>query len=250
MAGHSQFKNIMYRKGAQDAKRARMFAKIAREIIVSAKMGADPSANPRLRAAILWAREENMPKDNIDRAIKRAIGGEDTAHYEEVRYEGYGPGGTAVIVESLTDNRNRTASEIRSAFSKNGGNLGETGSVSFLFDRIGLIRLPKSVGTYDMVFEKALDSGAENIEESEDTYDIVTSLEDFGTVRDGIMSTFPNVQESKIIWRPLNEVSCNEDDARKVLKLIEILEDNDDVQHVYSNFDISEEVLNKLAEKL
>lgn len=247
MAGHSQFKNIMYRKGAQDAKRARTFAKISREIIVATKISPDPASNPRLRAAIMWAREENMPKDNIDRAMKRAIGGEDTANYEEVRYEGYGPGGTALIVESLTDNRNRTASEVRSAFSKNGGNLGETGSVSFMFDRIGFIRLPQSVGTFDDVFEKALEAGADNIEEAEDGYVVSTSLESFGSVRDGLMESFPDIQEAKIIWRPENLISCDEEAARKILKLIDVLEDNDDVQNVYSNCDISEDLLAKIA---
>lgn len=247
MAGHSQFKNIMYRKGAQDAKRARTFAKISREIIVAAKVSPDPASNPRLRSAILWAREENMPKDNIDRAMKRAIGGEDTANYEEVRYEGYGPGGTALIVESLTDNRNRTASEVRSAFTKNGGNLGETGSVSFMFDHVGMIRVPASAGTFDDVFEKALEAGADNIEESEDSYDILTTMENFGAVRDAIMASFPTIQESKIIWKPTNLVACDEEAARKLLKLIDVLEDNDDVQSVYSNFDISEEILSKLA---
>lgn len=247
MAGHSQFKNIMYRKGAQDAKRARTFAKIAREIIVSAKMGPDPSSNPRLRAAMALARASNMPKDNVDRAMKKALGGEDTANYEEVRYEGYGPGGTALIVESLTDNRNRTASEVRSAFTKSGGNLGESGSVSFMFDHIGLVKLPKSVGSFEDIFEKAVEAGADNLEEEEDCYEVITSLDDFGGVRDTLMSSYPDILESKIIWRPTNLVVCDEEAATKILKLIDVLEDNDDVQNVYSNFDISEEILAKLA---
>lgn len=247
MAGHSQFKNIMYRKGAQDAKRARTFAKISREIIVAAKIGPDPAANPRLRAAIMWAREENMPKDNIDRAMKRAAGGEDTTNYEEVRYEGYGPGGTALIVESLTDNRNRTASEVRSAFTKNGGNLGETGSVSFMFERVGILRFPRSIGPFDDVFEKALEAGADNIEETEEGYIIVTSLENFGAVRDELTESLTDIQEAKIVWRPGNLVACDEEAARKILKLIDVLEDNDDVQNVYSNCDISEDVLSKIA---
>jgi YebC/PmpR family DNA-binding regulatory protein len=247
MAGHSQFKNIMYRKGAQDAKRARTFAKIAREILVSAKMSPDPSSNPRLRTALALARASNMPKDNIDRAMKKALGGEDTSNYEEVRYEGYGPGGTAVIVESLTDNRNRTASEVRSAFTKSGGNLGESGSVSFMFDRIGLIKLPKSVGSFDDIFEKAVEAGADNLEEEEDCYEVITSLDGFGDVRDALMSTYPDILESKIIWRPTNLVACDEEAATKILKLIDVLEDNDDVQNVYSNFDVSDEILAKLA---
>lgn len=247
MAGHSQFKNIMYRKGAQDAKRARTFAKITREIIVSAKIGPDPSSNPRLRAAMALARANNMPKDNIDRALKKALGGEDTANYEEVRYEGYGPGGTALIVESLTDNRNRTASEVRSAFSKNGGNMGESGSVSFMFEHIGLIKLPKTAGSFDDLFEKVVDAGADNLEEMEDSFEITTSLDAFGSVRDAIMAEYPDVLESKIIWRPSNLVACDEDAASKLLKLIDVLEDNDDVQNVYSNFDISEEILAKIA---
>ena len=247
MAGHSQFKNIMYRKGAQDAKRARMFAKIAREIIVSARISPDVNSNPRLRAAFASARAANMPKDNVDRAMKKAIGGDDGANYEEVRYEGYGPGGTALIVECLTDNRNRTAPEVRTAFTKYGGNMGESGSVAFMFERVGMIRLPKIVGSYDMVFEKAVDAGAENLEEGEDFYDIFTSMDDFGSVRDAITKSFSDISEAKVIWRPLNTVVCDEDAAQKILKLIDLLEDNDDVQNVYSNFDISDEILAKLA---
>lgn len=247
MAGHSQFKNIMYRKGAQDAKRARMFAKIAREIIVSARMGADSTANPRLRAAIAAARAANMPKDNVDRAIKKAIGGEDTANYEEVRYEGYGPGGTALIVESLTDNRNRTASEVRSAFTKCGGNMGETGSVAFMFDRIGLIRLPKSVGSYDDVFEKAVEAGAGNLEEDDGFYDVITSMDDFAAVRDALSQSYEDIAESKIMWRPQNTIAVDEEAAQKIIRLIDTLEDSDDVQNVYCNFEVSDEVLAKLS---
>lgn len=246
MAGHSQFKNIMHRKGAQDAKRARMFAKITREIIVSARMGPDPSANPRLRAAIAAARTANMPKDNVDRAIKKAIGGEDTANYEEVRYEGYGPGGTALIVESLTDNRNRTASEVRSAFTKSGGNMGESGSVAFMFDRLGLIHLPKSVGTFEDVFEKAVEAGADNLEDSDDGYDVLTSVDDFASVREVLSQSYPDLGEAKLVWRPQNTISVDEEAARKILKLIDTLEDSDDVQNVYCNFEISDEIMVKL----
>ncbi len=247
MAGHSQFKNIMHRKGAQDAKRARMFAKITREIIVSARMGADASSNPRLRAAIGAARAANMPKDNVDRAMKKALGGEDTANYEEVRYEGYGPAGTAVIVETLTDNRNRTASEVRSAFTKSGGNLGESGSVAFMFDRLGLIRLPKSVGSFDDVFEKAVEAGADNLEEDDEGFDVLTSVEGFAAVRDVLNQSYPDVGESKLVWRPQNSIAVDEDSAQKILKLIDVLEDNDDVQNVYCNFEVSDEILAKLA---
>lgn len=247
MAGHSQFKNIMHRKGAQDAKRARMFAKITREIIVSAKMSPDPTSNPRLRAALALARGANMPKDNIDRAIKRAVGGDDTANYEEIRYEGYGPGGTAVIVEVLTDNRNRTAPEVRAAFAKYGGNLGETGSVSFMFDHVGNIRLPLSVGSFDAVFEKAVEAGAENLEETEDAYEVTTSMDDFAQVREALAETYGDNFEAKLIWRPTNMVACPEEAALKILKLIDVLEDNDDVQNVYSNFDIAEDILAKLT---
>lgn len=248
MAGHSQFKNIMHRKGAQDIKRAKVFAKIAREIIVSVKAGGpDAGSNPRLRAALVSARGANMPKDNIDRAIKRALGGEDTANYEEVRYEGYGPAGTALIVEVLTDNRNRAASDVRSAFTKLGGNLGESGSVSFMFDRIGMITFPKTIGNFDSVFEAAVDVGAENLEEEDEAFVVQTSIEDFGSVRDALVDKFGDPVEAKIIWKAQNGVSCDEEAARKVMRLIDTLEDNDDVQNVYSNVDLSDDVLAKLS---
>ncbi|WP_032113026.1 YebC/PmpR family DNA-binding transcriptional regulator [Candidatus Paracaedibacter symbiosus] len=248
MAGHSQFKNIMHRKGAQDAKRAKMFAKIAREIIVSAKSGLpDPNSNPRLRAAIGAARAANMPRDNIERAMKKALGGDDTTNFEEVRYEGYGPGGTAVIVEALTDNRNRTASEVRAAFSKHGGNLGETGSVAFMFDHIGLVRFPKAVGSFDEVFEKAVEAGADNMEEIDDTFEVTTSLDGFAAVRDALGDAYGDQAEAKLIWRPMNTVDCNEEIAQKIFKLVDLLEDNDDVQNVYANFEISDEIMARLG---
>ena len=248
MAGHSQFKNIMYRKGAQDAKRAKMFAKIAREIIVSVRGGLpDPNSNPRLRAALASARAANMPKDNIDRAIKKALGGEDTTHYEEVRYEGFGPGGTAIIVEALTDNRNRTVSDVRSAFTKYGGGLGETGSVSFMFERIGLIRYPASIGGYDDVFEAVLEAGAENLEKEEEGYEITSTVDSFGAVRDYLSQKYGDPLEAKVIWRPTTMAPCDEDAARSLFKLIDILEDNDDVQHVYSNGEMSDDILQKLS---
>jgi YebC/PmpR family DNA-binding regulatory protein len=247
MAGHSQFKNIMHRKGAQDIKRAKIFAKITREIMVAVKSGLpDPNSNPRLRAALATARSANMPKDNIDRAMKRAVGGDDGAVYEELRYEGYGPGGTAVIVEVLTDNRNRTASEVRSYFSKFGGNLGETGSVGFMFERLGIIRLDKAVGSFDQVFESAVEAGADNLEELDDCYEISSSVENFGSVRDGITTTY-EIIEAKIIWRPLNTIACDEETAQKLFRLIDMLEDNDDVQNVYANFEVSEDIIAKLT---
>jgi len=248
MAGHSQFKNIMYRKGAQDAKRAKMFAKIAREIIVAVRGGLpDPNSNPRLRAALSSARAANMPKDNIDRAIKKALGGEDTTHYEEVRYEGFGPGGTALIVEGLTDNRNRTVSDVRTAFTKFGGSLGENGSVSFMFERVGLIRYPISVGAYDDVFEAVIEAGAENLEKEEEGYEITSTVDAFGSVRDYLAQKYGDPLEAKVIWRPTTMTSCNEDAAQSLLKLIDILEDNDDVQNVYSNGEMSDDVLKKLT---
>lgn len=248
MAGHSQFKNIMHRKGAQDAKRAKMFAKITREIMVSVKSGLpDPNFNPRLRAALATARSANMPKDNIDRAMKKALGDEDGATYEEIRYEGYGPGGTAVIVEVLTDNRNRTASEVRAAFSKFGGNLGETGSVGFLFERLGVIRLDKAVGNFDSVFENAVEAGADNLEELDEAYEVSSSVDNFGSVRDNITKVY-DIIEAKIIWRPLNVIACDEETAQKLFKFIDVLEDNDDVQNVYANFEVSEDILSKLTD--
>jgi YebC/PmpR family DNA-binding regulatory protein len=248
MAGHSQFKNIMYRKGAQDAKRAKKFQKLTREIIVSVKSGQpDPAMNPRLRSALAAARAANMPKDNIDRAIKKALGEGDTANYEEIRYEGYGPGGVAVIVESLTDNRNRTAPEVRSTFSKYGGNLGETGSVSFSFEHLGSLQFSNSVASFDDLFEKAVEAGAQNIEENGDCFEVLTSVDDFGAVRDALTSAYGDPVESGIIWRPVNKVAVDEDTAKSLLKMIDVLEDNDDVQNVYANFDISDDILEKLS---
>jgi YebC/PmpR family DNA-binding regulatory protein len=247
MAGHSQFKNIMHRKGAQDAKRARAFAKITREIIVAAKSGLpDPATNPRLRSALAVARAANMPRDNIDRAMKKVLGGEDTAAYEDVRYEGYGPGGVAVIVESLTDNRNRTASEVRSIFAKHGGNLGETGGVSFQFERLGLIRFAKDKD-FDTVFEAALDAGADNVEADDEGIEVTCPMDDFASVRDAVVEKLGDPLEAKIMWRAVNTVPCNEEVAKTLLKMIDALEDSDDVQHVYANFDISDDVAQKLA---
>lgn len=235
MAGHSQFKNIMYRKGAQDAKRAKLFAKIAREITVAAKLGGDdPNTNPRLRTILSTARSNNMPKDNIERAIAKASSG-NTDNYEEVRYEGYGPGGVAVIVEALTDNRNRTASEVRSAFSKFGGNLGETGSVSYSFNRIGSIVYPKFVASFEKIFDFAIEAGAENVEEFEDLIEVTTSVDSYAAVRDAFLKEFSDPIESSLVWRPNVLADVNEDTAGTIEKLTDVLEDNDDVQKVFHN---------------
>lgn len=248
MAGHSQFKNIMYRKGAQDAKRAKMFAKIAREIIVSVKSGgAEASSNPRLRAALASARAANMPKDNVDRAIKKASGEEDLSQYEEVRYEGYGVAGVAVIVEALTDNRNRTASEVRSTLSKNGGNLGETGSVGFCFERLGMLHFNASKFNFDQVFEAAVNAGADNVETIDDLHEITCAMENFSSVRDSLIETLGDPHEAKIMWKPLTTVAVNEEQAKTLLKMIDTLEDNDDIQNVYTNVEISDDVLTKLG---
>ncbi len=249
MAGHSQFKNIMHRKGAQDAKRAKIFTKLIRELTVAAKSGlADPAANPRLRAAIMAARGANMSKDTMDRAIKRGAGGEDGANYEEVRYEGYGPGSVAIIVEGLTDNRNRTASEIRSAFAKNGGAMGETNSVSFMFDRVGAIRYPAAAATGEAMFEGALDAGADNVESDEDGHEITCAPEDLGSVREALEARFGTPEYARLDWKAQTTVPVTEEDTAKLLlKLLDILEDNDDVQRVQANFEISDALMERLG---
>ncbi|MBP9752387.1 MAG: YebC/PmpR family DNA-binding transcriptional regulator [Proteobacteria bacterium] len=243
MAGHSQFKNIMHRKGAQDAKRARIFARLAREIMVAAKSGTDANSNPRLRAALAAARGANMPKDNVERAIKKATGDAANTVFEEIRYEGYGPNGIAVVVEALTDNRNRTASEIRSYFSKNGGSLGETGSVSFMFERLGLIKLKKTK-PFDDVFEEAVNAGADNMEEDEDAFIITTSFEQFATVRDTLTEKIGDPLEANVIWNPLNTVHITGDSAQTLLKMIDQIENNDDVQNVFCNAEFDEDFSN------
>jgi YebC/PmpR family DNA-binding regulatory protein len=248
MAGHSQFKNIMHRKGAQDARRGKLFTKLIRELTTAARNGLpDPNANPRLRAAIQAARVANMPRDTIDRAIKRASSGADGAQYEEVRYEGYGPGGVALIVEALTDNRNRTASEVRATFSKQGGNLGETNSVSFMFDRVGRITFPASSADADSVFEAALEAGADNVESGAEEHEIITAVEAFSQVREALEARFGEPSSARLEWRPKNSVPIGEADAATLFKLVETLEDNDDVQLVFANFEVSEAVLGKLT---
>ena len=248
MAGHSQFKNIMHRKGAQDIKRGRIFAKLIREITVSAKLGLpDPAMNPRLRAAMTAARQQNMPKDTIDRAVKKATGAGGEADYVEMRYEGYGPAGVAVIVEALTDNRNRTASDVRSAFAKHGGALGETNSVSFMFNRLGVIRYTASVASADDMLEAAIEAGAENAESDAEGHEITCPIEDFFSVRDALETRFGAPEGAKLEWRPTISVTLDEDRAGGLLKLLDALEENDDVQNVYANFDIPDAVMQKLS---
>ena len=247
MAGHSQFKNIMHRKGAQDVRRARAFAKIIREITVSAKLGLpDPAANPRLRAAMTAARQQNMPKDTIDRAIKKATGAGGEVDYIEMRYEGYGPAGVAVIVESLTDNRNRTASDVRTAFAKSGGALGETNSVSFLFSRLGVVRYGAEVADEDSMLEAAIEAGAENVESDADGHDITCAIEDFFAVRDALVAKFGEPESARLEWRPTMSITLDEAKAGSLLKLLDVLEDGDDVQNVYANFDIPDAVMSRL----
>jgi len=248
MAGHSQFKNIMHRKGAQDARRARQFARLIREISVSARSGLpDPAANPRLRAAAAAARAANMPRDTIERAIKKAAGAGQGEDFSEVRYEGYGPAGVAIIVEALTDNRNRTASDIRSAFAKYGGALGETNSVSFLFSRLGSVRYPASAGSEDDMLEAAIEAGADNVESGPDGHEVTTSIDDFFAVRDALEARFGAPESAKLDWRPTTTVTLDEDKAAALMKLLDAIDDSDDVQNVFANFEIPEAVLQKLS---
>jgi YebC/PmpR family DNA-binding regulatory protein len=247
MAGHSKYKNIMYRKGAQDKKRSAAFSKLSREITVAAKMGMpDIDANARLRAAVMAARAQSMPKDNIQRAIDKASG-TDGENYEEIRYEGYGPGGVSLIVEALTDNRNRTATNVRTAFSKNGGNLGASGAVSHGFDRLGLISYPVGSGDADKVFEAALEAGADDVESSEGGHDIWTSVENLHPAAKALEATLGDPEGVKLAWKPQLEVSVDESVANTLMKLIDALEEDDDVQTVWGNYDISDEIMEKLG---
>ncbi|WP_336055353.1 YebC/PmpR family DNA-binding transcriptional regulator [Nitratireductor sp. CH_MIT9313-5] len=247
MAGHSQFKNIMHRKGRQDAVRSKMFSKLAREITVAAKAGLpDPAMNPRLRLAIQNAKAQSMPKDNIERAIKKASG-TDSENYEEVRYEGYGPGGVAVIVEALTDNRNRSASNIRAAFTKSGGSLGETGSVSFMFDRVGEIIYPASAGDAEKVMEAAIEAGAQDVQSDENGHVITCTFEDIGDVTTALEASLGEAESVKAIWKPQTGTPVDEERAQSILKLIATLEDDDDVQNVYANFEVDDETMAKLS---
>lgn len=247
MAGHSAFKNIMHRKGAQDAKRAKIFAKLGREITVAAKQaGGDPDMNPRLRLAIATARAQSMPKANIEKAVQNGLGGGDTSDYVEIRYEGYGPGGVAVIVEALTDNKNRTAGEVRSYFTKCNGNLGETGSVGFMFDRVGQIVFPSAKASSDAMFEAALDAGASNVESDENLHEITCAPDDFAAVRDALEAKFGEPESAGLVWKPNVMAAVDEAQAQSIMKLIDLLEDNDDVQAVTTNFEVSDDVMEKL----
>jgi YebC/PmpR family DNA-binding regulatory protein len=248
MAGHSQFKNIMHRKGRQDARRAREFAKLAREIEVAARMGMpDPDQNPRLRAAITAARGANMPKDRIERAIDKATGGGEVENYEEVRYEGYASGGVAMIVDALTDNRNRTASEVRSAFSKFGGSLGETGSVAFMFDRVGQITYTAGAASADAMFEAALEAGAQDVVSTEVGHEITCAPGDFGDAVAALEAKFGAPDGARLAWKPQTTVDVDADAAATLIRLIDALEESDDVQAVWANFEMSDEVMASLA---
>ncbi|MGF1457278.1 MAG: YebC/PmpR family DNA-binding transcriptional regulator [Alphaproteobacteria bacterium] len=246
MAGHSQFKNIMYRKGAQDAKRSKLFSKLAKEITVAAKMGGpDQEGNPRLRLAIQNARSNSMPKDNIERAIKKSQGN-DAETYEEIRYEGFGPGGIGVVVEALTDNRNRTAGDVRTAFSKNGGNLGENGSVVFMFDHMGSITYPLEAGDADAMLETAIEVGADECVTSEDGHEFLCADDSFADVRQALEDKLGEASSARIIWKPQNTIEVSGDQAQTLMKLLNTLDDSDDVQNVYANFEMSDETLASL----
>jgi len=246
MAGHSQFKNIMHKKGKQDAIRSKLFSKLAREITVAAKLGLpDPGMNARLRAAVIAARAENMPKDNIDRAIKKASGA-DGENYDEVRYEGYGPGGVAVIVEALTDNRNRTAGEVRSYFTKAGGSLAETGAVSFMFDRVGLIVFDRKVADEDAMLEAAIEAGADDVASGPEEHEVITSVAALSDAQKALEAKFGEPRKASIVWRPQNTIAVDDEAGEKILRLVGALEDNDDVQTVTANFEVSEALLERM----
>lgn len=248
MAGHSHVKNVMHRKGAQDARRARQFAKLIREITVAARQGLpDPAANARLRAAVTTAYKQNMTKDTVDRAIKKASGGAAADDYAEVRYEGYGPAGVALIVEALTDNRNRTASAVRSVLAKHGGALGETHSVSFMFAHVGVVTFRAAAATSDAMLEAAIDAGADDVVSGPEGHEIICATENLFAVRDALESRFGAPDEAKLDWRPSITVTLDEARATSVLKLIDSLEDNEDVQHVFANFDIPDDIVARLS---
>ncbi len=248
MAGHSQFANIMHRKGAQDKKRAKLFSRLVREMMVAARHSPDPEGNPRLRAAILAARAVNMPKDNIERAIRRGSGQEEGVTYEEVRYEGLAPGGVALIVEALTDNRNRTATDVRTIFGKNGGKLGELNSVAFLFSRVGTVLYPAAAASADAMFEAALEAGAQDVASDAGRHEITCAPDDLAAVRDALEKKFGAAESAKLGWKPNSTVPvADEAVARDLFKLVEAIEDNDDVQTVYANYEIAEDLMQKLA---
>jgi YebC/PmpR family DNA-binding regulatory protein len=247
MAGHSKFKNIMHRKGAQDAKRAKLFNRLSKEIMIAARSGADPAMNPRLRTAIVTAKKENMPNDRIDTAIKKGSGELDGGALDEIRYEGYGPAGTAIIVETATDNKNRTAAEVRAAFNKHGGNMGETGSVGFMFDRKGVILYPENTADAEAMFEAALEAGAENCELDGEFHEITTAMEDFSDVRDALTEAFQEPEEASLKWVPQTMTTLDASATESVMKLLETLDDLDDVQEVASNADFDDNTLEKLS---
>ena len=247
MAGHSQFKNIMHRKGRQDKARSKLFGKLAREITTAAKLGQpDPAFNPRLRAAIIAARAENMTKDVIERAIRKSQGG-DAEHYDEMRYEGYGPGGVAVIVEVLTDNKNRTAGDVRATFTKAGGNLAETGAVSFMFSRVGIVEFDSKVANSDQMLEAAIDAGAEDVTSNEDGHQILATPDSLNDVTKALEAKFGEPRKSAMLWKPQNTIALDDEAGEKILKLIESLDDSDDVQNVYANFEVSDALMQKMS---
>ncbi|MEA2994248.1 MAG: hypothetical protein QOD40_3168 [Alphaproteobacteria bacterium] len=247
MAGHSQFKNIMHRKGKQDKVRAQLFAKLGREITIAAKLGMpDPAFNPRLRAAIIAAKAQSMPKDNIERAIKKSQGG-DAASYEEIRYEGYGPGGVAVIVEVATDNRNRTASDVRSTFTKNGGNLAETGAVSFMFDHLGVVEFDAKVASADEMLEAAIDAGAEDVVSNGGGHEVYTSQDSLREVAKALEAKYGEPRKSTLLWKPQNMIAVDDEQGEQLIELIEALEELDDVQNVYANFEVSDALMTKMS---
>ncbi len=247
MAGHSQFANIMHRKGKQDSRRSKMFSKLSKEITVAAKLGApDPAFNPRLRLAIQAAKAQSVPKDNIERAIRKATGG-DGAGFEDIRYEGFAPGGIGVIVEVLTDNRNRAASEVRSAFTKHGGNLGETGSVAFMFDRVGAVQFAGSVASEDAMLEAALEAGASDVASGAEGHVIYTANDELAAVAGVLEAAFGEAASVKLVWKPQTIIDVTGDAAGSLMKLMDALEDCDDVQNVYANYDISADEMERLA---
>jgi YebC/PmpR family DNA-binding regulatory protein len=247
MAGHSQFKNIMHKKGRADKARSKLFSKLAREITTAAKLGLpDPAMNARLRAAVLAARAENMPKDNIERAIKKSQGSE-AESYEDMRYEGYGPGGVAVIVETLTDNRNRTAGDVRAAFTKSGGNLAETGAVSFMFDHVGVVEFDPKVASADQMLEAAIEAGAEDVVSTENGHEVYTTTDTLGSVAKALEAKFGEPRKAALVWKPKNTVAIDDDKGEKLLNLLDALNEHDDVQNVYANFEVSDALMQKMS---
>jgi YebC/PmpR family DNA-binding regulatory protein len=247
MAGHSQFKNIMHKKGRADKARSKLFSKLAREITTAAKLGLpDPTMNARLRTAVLAARAENMPKDGIERAIKKAAGN-DAESYEDMRYEGYGPGGVAVIVETLTDNRNRTAGDVRAAFTKSGGNLAETGAVSFMFDHVGVVEFEATAASADAMLDAAIDAGAEDVASGENGHEVYTAADSLGSVAKALEAKFGEPRKAALVWKPKNTMAVDDDKGEKLINLLDVLNEHDDVQNVYANFEVSDALVRKMS---